>query len=226
MKTQTKIRGSNSSDRLKKMMERLHDLILVPGLLCNERLWAAQANALADSAHVIIPDLTAYESVETMAEAVLDQVPGEFSLAGFSLGGCVALEVVQRAPDRARRLALLSTSPKGISPEVRKHYLDSIASIEAGSFDAYLATPSRSTWPPSGSRPGAVGHLLDYGQEPRSFRRRATDAQSSGIPWIQGRPRPDSLPYGRYLRAGGPPHSRGRPRGTGWANSRSQAQGD
>ncbi len=121
------------------MMERLHDLVLVPGLLCNERLWAAQAIALADSAHVIIPDLTAYESVESMAEAVLDQVPGEFSLAGFSLGGCVALEVVQRAPDRARRLALLSTSPKGISPEVRKHYLDSIASIEAGSFDAYLA---------------------------------------------------------------------------------------
>jgi pimeloyl-ACP methyl ester carboxylesterase len=121
------------------MMERLRDLVLVPGLLCDERLWAAQTNVLEGSAHVIVPDLTAYESIESMADGVLDQVPGEFSLAGFSLGGCVALEVAARAPERARRLALLSTSPRGISREVRKHYLDSIASIETGGLDAYLA---------------------------------------------------------------------------------------
>ena len=91
---------------------------------------------------VIIPDLTGYESIESMADGVLDRVPGGFSLAGFSMGGCVALEVVANAPERVRRLALLSTSPKGIVPAVRSHYLDSIASIEAGGLDAYLRTPS------------------------------------------------------------------------------------
>jgi pimeloyl-ACP methyl ester carboxylesterase len=74
-----------------------------------------------------------------MAEGVLDQIPGGFSLAGFSMGGCVALEVIARAPFRVRRLALLSTRPKGILPAVRKHYLESIASVEAGGLDTYLA---------------------------------------------------------------------------------------
>ena len=120
-------------------MKDFNNLILLPGLLCNERLWAAQARGLAGSARVMTPDLTGYESIESMAEGVLDQVPGGFSLAGFSMGGCVALEVVARAPERVRRLALLSTSPKGILPAVQKHYLDSIASIEAGGLDAYLA---------------------------------------------------------------------------------------
>ena len=114
-------------------------LIMVPGLLCDERLWAAQTEGLAGSARVITPDLAGYESIESMADGVLDQVPGGFSLAGFSMGGCVALEVVAKAHQRVRRLALLSTSPKGILPAVRKHYLDSIASIEAGGLDAYLA---------------------------------------------------------------------------------------
>ena len=114
-------------------------LILLPGLLCDERLWAAQTKGLAGSARVITPDLIGYESIESMADGVLDRVPGGFSLAGFSMGGCVALEVVANAPERVRRLALLSTSPKGILPAVRSHYLDSIASIEAGGLDAYLA---------------------------------------------------------------------------------------
>ena len=121
------------------MMGEPHGLILLSGLLCDERLWAAQAKGLAGSAHVLIPDLTPYESIESMAEGVLGQAPDGFCLAGFSMGGCVALEIVARAPVRVRRLALLSASTKGILPAVRKHYLDSIASIEAGGFDAYLA---------------------------------------------------------------------------------------
>ena len=121
------------------MSDDFDNLILLPGLLCDERLWATQAKGLAASARVITPDLTGYESIESVADGVLDQVPGEFSLAGFSMGGCVALEIVARAPERVHRLALLSTSPRGILPAVQKHYLDSIASIEAGGLDAYLA---------------------------------------------------------------------------------------
>ena len=121
------------------MNETLHDVILLPGLLCDERLWTAQKKALLGSARVVIPDLTGYESIESMAGGVLDQARDGFSLAGFSMGGCVALEIVARAPVRVHRLALLSTSPKGILPTVRKHYLDSIASIEDSGLEAYLA---------------------------------------------------------------------------------------
>jgi pimeloyl-ACP methyl ester carboxylesterase len=114
------------------------DLFLLPGLLCDERLWAAQTEALAGSAHCRIPDLTACGSIEAMADAVLSLVPGRFGMAGFSMGGCVALEVVGRAPDRVSRLALLSTSAGGLLPPIRRRLRDSIACIEGGGIDNYL----------------------------------------------------------------------------------------
>ncbi len=117
----------------------LPDLLLIPGLLCDERLWAVQTEALAGSAHSRTFDLTAHESIAAMAEAVLSQAPMRFAMAGFSMGGCVALEVVARAPGRVCRLALLSTSAHGLLPPVRRQLRDSISGIEAGGFDAYLA---------------------------------------------------------------------------------------
>ena len=117
----------------------LPDVLLLPGLLCDERLWAAQTAALADSARSRTSDLTTHESIAAMADAVLSQAPGRFAMAGFSMGGCVALEVAARAPDRVRRLALLSTSARGLSPPVRQQLRDSISGIEADGLDAYLA---------------------------------------------------------------------------------------
>ena len=73
-----------------------------------------------------------------MANAVLSLAPGRFGMAGFSMGGCVALEVVGRAPDRVSRLALLSTSAGGLLPPIRRRLMDSIACIEAGGLDSYL----------------------------------------------------------------------------------------
>jgi pimeloyl-ACP methyl ester carboxylesterase len=77
-------------------------------------------------------------SIAAMADAVLGQAPARFALAGFSMSGCVALEVVARAPERVSRLALLSTSAHGLPPPVRQHYRGSIAGIEAGGLGAYL----------------------------------------------------------------------------------------
>jgi len=117
----------------------LPELLLLPGLLCDERLWAAQTEALAGWARSRTPDLTTHDSIAAMADAVLSQAPERFALAGFSMGGCVALEVVSREPDRVCRLALLSTSARGLLPPVRQQLRDSISGIEAGGLDAYLA---------------------------------------------------------------------------------------
>jgi pimeloyl-ACP methyl ester carboxylesterase len=120
------------------MQNQAIDLVLIPGLLCDERLWAGQTHALSDIASCLTPDVTAYESIERMADAVLSRVPEQFALAGFSMGGCVALEIVARAPQRVRQLALLSTNAAGILPQVRDHYQRSIADIEVGGFEKYL----------------------------------------------------------------------------------------
>jgi len=114
------------------------DLVLIPGLLCDERLWAGQTHALSETASILIPNLTVYESIDEMADAVLSRAPKQFALAGFSMGGCVALEIVARAPQRVRQLALLSTNAAGILPRVRDHYQRSIADIEAEGIEKYL----------------------------------------------------------------------------------------
>ena len=92
------------------------DLILLLGLLCDARLFAPQAAALADIARAIVPDLDA-DSIAMMADAVLAAAPHRFALAGLSMGGYVALEILRRAPRRVTRLALISTTARPDLPE-------------------------------------------------------------------------------------------------------------
>ena len=92
--------------------------MLVPGLLCDGRLWADQVSGLRDVAEPWIADVTRGSSVVEMARAVQETAPGgRFALAGLSMGGYVALEVMRAAPERVSRLALLDTSARPDSPE-------------------------------------------------------------------------------------------------------------
>jgi pimeloyl-ACP methyl ester carboxylesterase len=85
-------------------------LLLLPGLLCDETNWAAQRTALAEMADCRVPVYRTLGSIEAMAAHVLAMAPtARFALAGHSMGGRVALEVVRQAPERVERLALLDT---------------------------------------------------------------------------------------------------------------------
>jgi len=92
-------------------------LALCPGLLLDERLWQHQVPALADLADIRVPDFTSQDSGEAMAASVLASMPERFALAGLSMGGYVALEVVRQAPERVTRLALLDTRARLDTPE-------------------------------------------------------------------------------------------------------------
>lgn len=92
-------------------------LVLLPGQLCDDRLWRDPAAALADVARPILADLTQDDSVEAMAAGVLAAAPAEFALAGLSMGSYVAFEMLRRAPSRVTRLALLDTTAAPDSPE-------------------------------------------------------------------------------------------------------------
>lgn len=95
---------------------RKDPLILLPGTLCDERLWAHQVEQLGDVADVTVGDLTLDNTIEGMARTVLDNAPEKFALAGLSLGGIVAMEVVHQAPDRVTKLAILNSNPYGPTP--------------------------------------------------------------------------------------------------------------
>jgi len=91
-------------------------LILVPGVLCDATVWLPQAAALRDLAEVHIAELIECDSLGLMAEAILKTAPPSFALAGHSVGGRVALEILRRAPQRIERLALLDTGYEPVAP--------------------------------------------------------------------------------------------------------------
>jgi pimeloyl-ACP methyl ester carboxylesterase len=96
------------------------NLILLPGLLNDARLWQPQITALADYANIIVGDLTRRDSIAALADDVLAQAPaGKFALAGLSMGGYVALEIMRKAPERVLALALLDTSARADTNEAR-----------------------------------------------------------------------------------------------------------
>ncbi len=85
-------------------------LMLLPGLNCDAAAWAPQVAALQEQAHCIVPAWGLRDSLTAMARQVLDEAPTErFSVAGHSMGGRVALEIMRLAPRRVARLALLDT---------------------------------------------------------------------------------------------------------------------
>ena len=111
-------------------------LVLVPGLLCDERLWRHQAGSLADLiGRVLVPDVTGEDTVAGMARGILEAAPERFSLAGLSMGGYVALEVMRQAPDRVEALALLDTSARPDTPEQTEARLALIGLAQDGRFD-------------------------------------------------------------------------------------------
>jgi pimeloyl-ACP methyl ester carboxylesterase len=85
------------------------NLVLVPGLLCDATVWKPQMKALKKLARIQVADHGALDSLGAMAEAVLAKAPPKFAVAGHSMGGRVALEVVRRAASRVTGLALLDT---------------------------------------------------------------------------------------------------------------------
>jgi len=110
-------------------------LVLLPGLLCDAALWEPQLSDLADIADFFVADLSEHETMKNMAASVLRDAPWkEFALAGLSMGGYVALEVMRQAPQRVTRLALLDSRARPETPDEteRRQQLMKMAQSERG----------------------------------------------------------------------------------------------
>jgi len=95
-------------------------LVLLPGLLCDAALWSHQIEMLADLADITVAELTHDRSFPAMAERVLAAAPPKFALAGLSMGGYLAHEIMRQAPERVLKLALLDTSARPDTEEQRQ----------------------------------------------------------------------------------------------------------
>ena len=92
-------------------------VILVPGLNCSARLYAEQVPALWQFAPITIADHRRDDSMAAIARRILADAPPRFALAGLSMGGYIAFEVMRQAADRVAKLALLDTGARAEVPE-------------------------------------------------------------------------------------------------------------
>lgn len=119
-------------------------LLLVPGVLCSPRLFAAQVAALEGEAEIVVPDwrrapLSIWDTWESAARWVIDQMPAEkFALAGLSLGGMLAVEIMQFAADRVTKLALLDTGMRSQNEAERAIRRARIRLANEGHFELVL----------------------------------------------------------------------------------------
>lgn len=114
-------------------------LILLPGMMCDARLFGPQLAALSAGRTLIAADLSRDDSIPAMAARVLAEAPPVFALAGLSMGGIVAMEMLRQAPDRVARLALMATNPLAETPQVQAGRAPQMARAEAGDLPGLMA---------------------------------------------------------------------------------------
>lgn len=109
-------------------------VVFLPGLICDQRLWRDVIDGLADRIAPMVADLRLDDSIAAMAARTLAAAPPRFALAGLSMGGYVALEIMRQAPERVTHLALLDTSARADTEERRETRRKGIAMIGEGKF--------------------------------------------------------------------------------------------
>lgn len=110
--------------------------LLIPGLNCSPRLYQGQMPMLWRAGPVMVADHRQADTVSGMAESILSTAPARFAMAGFSLGGFIAFEILRRAPERVAKLALISTNavPKPFNADEARVREERIAMALGGRF--------------------------------------------------------------------------------------------
>lgn len=113
-------------------------LVLLPGMMCDARLFAPQIAAFSTQRAVQVAPISGADNVADLAARVLTHAPPRFALAGLSMGGIVAMEVFRQAPDRIDRIAFLDTNPKAEAAAIAKGRDPQITRAEAGELRAIM----------------------------------------------------------------------------------------
>lgn len=118
-------------------------LLLIPGMMCDARLFSPQITEFSAERAVQIASITNCETIEAMAQKVLDSAPAHFALAGLSMGAMVAMEIVHRAPERVTRVALMDTNSQSETPAIAASREPQIVGVMAGRLAEVMADVMR-----------------------------------------------------------------------------------
>ena len=109
-------------------------IVLIPGLTCSARLYADEIPALWRFGPVTVADHTRDDSMAAIAGRILAAAPPRFALAGLSMGGYIAFEIMRQAPERVAKLALLDTGARAETPEQTERRKVVIALAKSGRY--------------------------------------------------------------------------------------------
>ena len=132
-------------------------LVLIPGMMCDARMWGPAMPALARRPVLHAP-CTEAATMAGLAADVLAAAPPRFALAGLSMGGIVAMEMLRQAPERIARLALLDTNPRAEAAEMRARRDVQVARVGAGDLAGVMRDEMKPNY--MAETPGK-GDLLD-----------------------------------------------------------------
>ncbi len=113
-------------------------LVMLPGMMCDARLFEPQIAAFSTQRAVHVAPIGGHDSVAGIAAEVLQNAPPRFALMGLSMGGIVAMEILRQAPQRVARIALLDTNPKAEHPDVAAGRDPQIAKVMSGELIAVM----------------------------------------------------------------------------------------
>src|SRR4051812_30510738 len=113
-------------------------ILLVPGLGGSPRIYAPVAPALWRFGPVTVANHIRDDNMGAIARRILAEAPARFSLAGHSMGGYIAFEIMRQAPQRVAKLALINTQARPDTPEATARRRSQIARAKAGEFSAVL----------------------------------------------------------------------------------------
>ncbi|MEL6684183.1 MAG: alpha/beta fold hydrolase [Pseudomonadota bacterium] len=133
-------------------------LVFLPGMMCDARLYSAQIAAFSYAHPILTMPMNARDTVEALAADILAHAPPRFALAGLSMGGIVAMEVMRQAPERITRLALLDTNPKAEVAAVAQNREPQIEKVRNGHLRAVMRDEMKPNYLTDGPR---VGQILD-----------------------------------------------------------------
>lgn len=114
--------------------ESLLDIVLVPGFMADETLWADMDMALREVGLPINVALTDGDTIQEMATHILDSTPPRFILIGFSLGGYIARQMLRIAPERVTALILIASSLRPDTVEQRRSKISAVQAMSSASF--------------------------------------------------------------------------------------------
>jgi pimeloyl-ACP methyl ester carboxylesterase len=143
-------------------------------MMCDARMWGGIPAALYPRplAHALP---LGGETMADIAARVLADAPPRFALAGLSLGGIVAMEVLRQAPDRVERLALLDTNPLAEAPEVRARRQGQIDRALSGDLDGVMRDEMKPNYLADPTDKALLDLCLDMARHlgPQVFRRQS-----------------------------------------------------